>query len=771
MIQQKLFSEHSENHHNILYSQSDNSSLPNRYQQQLEHVLEVAIIVLDLDFRIQQWNHQAEKLYGWKAEEVIGLPLVEILPTDYRNRNAPLSLEGLLAVGKWEGEVVHKTKHGKKQHIHASFHLVDEDKALPKEILMVNRNISEKIEMRDSVLAANQHLKVHIDNSPLAYIQWDEQFKVQQWSDQATNVFGWTEEEVRGKTLDQLQLVHQADRKKVDNLMIEILSGTKENCVCESRYYTKSGEVIYCEWYNSVMRDKQGKITSMLSLINDVTDKVTSKQKLKEVHLQLEHTLSSIRTVVWSLELIEHRLNVKYISPNINKITGISATVLSRNIYQWQALIHPTDLLSYKRYLTSLLRGKTDYAELEYRIIDRQGRIKWVLDQINVERNNGVVTLSGSLKDITVKRELWKLAEESERKIRHITKTIPGVIFQMIRSKDGREWFKYLNKESEMLEIKDGLLQSNISVFWEKIIPEDRLAVKEALHHSEIHLARFDSSFRVMNGDKVEWYRAVSEPEWLEEEKRTIWTGIIMDTTEQRQLLEELERRNFELTNFAYRVSHDLRAPLSSVKGIVGLAQMEENSPTVTSYLSMIESSIHRLDQFICNVLHHTKVANDQIRAEKIDFQKITAEILNDLSYMPAYDRIEKQIEVSEEVVQYCSDPMLIMVILRNLISNGIKYHDPSKSQSYFRISITKVNHGIQVIYKDNGVGIAQEKLSKVFDMFYRASESSNGSGIGLYILKQAVEKLQGHIQVQSALQEGTSFEIILPKLEETAEH
>ena len=302
------------------------------------------------------------------------------------------------------------------------------------------------------------------------------------------------------------------------------------------------------------------------------------------------------------------------------------------------------------------------------------------------------------------------------------------------------------------------------ATFWKKIIPEDRVVVKEAIRHSEKHIERVDCSFRVMRGDAVVWYRGVAEPEWLEEEKQTVWTGIIMDTTEQRKLLEQLEARNFDLTNFAYRVSHDLRAPLSSVKGIVELAKMEENSPTLTSYLSMIEQSIHRLDQFISNVLHHTKVANDQLSTEEIDFQKITSEILNDLSHMPAYNRIDKQIELSSEVQNYQSDAMLIMVILRNLISNGIKYHDPSKSESFFRLSITKESKGIQIFYEDNGIGIAEEKLSKVFDMFYRASELATGSGIGLYILKQAVEKLKGQIQIKSTLELGTSFEIILPE-------
>ena len=770
MMQQRLFHKQAINPDQVLYSQTDNTFLSTRYQQQLEQVLQVAMVVLDLDFHIVHWNDQAEKLYGWKAEEVLGLPLGEILPADYQNATEILSLDLLQAEGKWEGEVVHKTRSGQKRYIHTSFHLIAENTSSSVEILMTNRNNSAKQEMKESMLKINQHLQFHIDNSPLAYIQWDGSFRVQRWSNQAAHIFGWTEEDVLGKTCLEWQFIHPDDQKEAEKMMMDMLAGCSDRCICNHRYFTKSGKTIYCEWYNSVVRNKQGKITSMLTLINDVTEKVVNKHELREVNQQLEHTLSSINKVIWRLTVSGDSVSVKYISPNIDQVTGYNSLAFSEAPQQWLKLIHPLDIFTYKKHLSMFIRGNAEHTELKYRIIDREGRVKWVLDQVSVEQKGDDIILSGSLKDITAGRELDKLVEDNERKIRHITETAPGVIFQFNRAKDGREWFDYLNTKSELLEISDGLVKSNTLAFWEQMLVEDRPSVQDALRQSEDQLTRFDCSFRVKNAGKIIWYRTVAEPMWHEEEQRTIWTGIIMDVTEQRHLVEQLENKNLELNNFAYRVSHDLRAPLSSVKGIVELAQMEENSPALISYLSMIESSIHRLDQFISNVLHHTKVANDQLTIEMVDFQKITGEILGDLDHMPAYSRIDKQIDISDNLDKYQSDPMLIMVILRNLISNGIKYHNPNHAHSYFKILITSTTQGIHIIYQDNGIGISQDKLSKVFDMFYRASDSAGGSGIGLFILKQAVEKLQGQLQIQSKLGEGTSFEITLPALEKDSE-
>ncbi|MBX2944662.1 MAG: PAS domain S-box protein [Cyclobacteriaceae bacterium] len=237
--------------------------------------------------------------------------------------------------------------------------------------------------------------------------------------------------------------------------------------------------------------------------------------------------------------------------------------------------------------------------------------------------------------------------------------------------------------------------------------------------------------------------------------------GVYVDITSHRMMEEELKIRNAELDNFVYKVSHDLRAPLSSVLGLVNLAKLPGNTDDPFDYIRIIGEKITALDHFISDVLSHSKNLKLDVKYDKVDIRNILAKTIEDLNYLEGANDVDFNIEIGVEY--FYSDPWRISEIFRNLVSNAIKYRNDQAQKPKVGIEITADDEWVKIRFSDNGIGISQQNLDRIFEMFYRATEQSDGSGIGLYIVKNAVDKLEGSIFVESEVSVGTTFYIDLP--------
>jgi signal transduction histidine kinase len=169
-----------------------------------------------------------------------------------------------------------------------------------------------------------------------------------------------------------------------------------------------------------------------------------------------------------------------------------------------------------------------------------------------------------------------------------------------------------------------------------------------------------------------------------------------------------------------------------------------------------------RLDRFIYDIINFSKNTRIDVVEEEIELKEMIGDILEDLKYMDGFERIKKDIDIFQ-TVPFVSDLFRLKIICNNLISNAIKYSSMSKKTPCILIKIVVNEREALFDFVDNGVGIAKENTSKVFDMFFRASSGSKGSGLGLYIVKEIVQKLKGDITVKSKLGEGTTFTVVLP--------
>jgi PAS domain S-box-containing protein len=320
----------------------------------------------------------------------------------------------------------------------------------------------------------------------------------------------------------------------------------------------------------------------------------------------------------------------------------------------------------------------------------------------------------------------------------------------------------YSNPEELIISMTD--IESQLYEY-----PKDRLKLQHLLKRNN-QVNAFELQVRKKNGEVI-WAHLNIRMVKDEEGNILHFEGILEDITKRKvaeeklkQQFEELQKTNFELDKFVYSVSHDLRAPLASILGLINVAQLEKLSASQDQYWNMVRSSIIKLEGFIKDILDYSNNARREIKAQKIDFHKIMEEVQENFSYLSGVERLSVTIEVNEKLPFY-SDETRIKIILNNLYSNTIKYQDVYKEQSYFKLKVDITAQQAHINVIDNGIGIEEYHLDKVFNMFYRASDNSKGSGLGLYITNETVLKLDGKIEIQSEMGKGTSFDILLPSL------
>jgi len=224
----------------------------------------------------------------------------------------------------------------------------------------------------------------------------------------------------------------------------------------------------------------------------------------------------------------------------------------------------------------------------------------------------------------------------------------------------------------------------------------------------------------------------------------------------------ELQKTNDELNKFVYSLSHDLRAPLMSILGLVQLSKKEQQSEVIEDYFSNIQTCVTKLDTFIINIIDYYKNSHADGVKDHINFNELVSNVFDTLKNADPNVQLESEISQTGDFI---SDQFRLEVIFKNLVSNAIKYQNPKNQNPKVGIKVISTEKGAFIIISDNGIGMEKIHLQNIFKLFFRVGNSSKkeGSGIGLYIVKEAIEKIGGIITVESTPSEGTSFKITLP--------
>ncbi|NNF33770.1 MAG: HAMP domain-containing histidine kinase [Saprospiraceae bacterium] len=226
---------------------------------------------------------------------------------------------------------------------------------------------------------------------------------------------------------------------------------------------------------------------------------------------------------------------------------------------------------------------------------------------------------------------------------------------------------------------------------------------------------------------------------------------------------EQLRKTNSELDQFVYSTSHDLKAPLASVLGLLNVLDITDDEGEKQKYHALIRNRIEKMDSFIRDIISLIKSTRLPILKESLNLYDTTQKTYNDLSYQSDAGKIQFKNEIPQDL-EIESDRLKITTVLSNLLSNAIKYSDPRKKENVVVLSMEKEINSITISVFDNGIGIEEAQQPNIFDMFHRATDIAEGTGLGLYIAKETLIKLGGVISVKSKPGEGTTFFLTIPR-------
>ncbi len=272
---------------------------------------------------------------------------------------------------------------------------------------------------------------------------------------------------------------------------------------------------------------------------------------------------------------------------------------------------------------------------------------------------------------------------------------------------------------------------------------------QQALGYLEKYFLQKEEVINNENYNIIKSYEALSKIEALEREAKA-----------QKEKSEIVEKKNAELDSFFYRVSHDLKGPISSLLGLYNVVQLDIEDPKALALFDMYHSQAVRMNDIVIGLINLTEIKNTKKLKSRINFEKLVNECIESCRYLANFSRVkfEKNIGVFDFMAEWA----IINTILQNLIENAVKY-SRANVEPIVKISIFKDEEHVMMRVEDNGQGIPLEHQSNIFNMFYRATERNQGSGLGLYILKRAVERTQGDIDFVSVQNKGSSFLVRIP--------
>lgn len=411
------------------------------------------------------------------------------------------------------------------------------------------------------------------------------------------------------------------------------------------------------------------------------------------------------------------------------------------------------------------------FSDIEVEFVSKSGkRIMLEGNVVPLFVNGTLQATHGFFRDVTEKKLAIDKVLEQEKLLTAIFDTLPICLY--VKSTNGA--YLHVNRYMEKTLGANIVGEKDDKIFDEEVCTILKSTDLSALEMPE-NVVTFD--IELNNGEFVRNYICGKKSFRNEDKAQNQIFGFAIDITDtfeankkyNEEISEknnELRKINSELDRFVYSVSHDLRSPLLSVKGLVNLIMgFDVLDSDIVNCLKLIELSVDRLDATILDILTYSRNSRTDLKIESVNIREIVENTYNDLNMLNSFDI--DFIVYMQDCDEIKTDKLRIQSVIRNLISNSIKYRREDGIRPLVKFTCIRKGDFYEFEISDNGKGIAHEYQAKVFDMFFRASSDSIGTGLGLYIVNEIIQKLGGSISLSSELGQGTIIRIALPILEQ----
>lgn len=450
----------------------------------------------------------------------------------------------------------------------------------------------------------------------------------------------------------------------------------------------------------------------------------------------------------------------------IQGVFGYKKENVGKTSNWWFERIHPEDSIRMSVKLYNFLEEKVEKWQDEYRFACADGTYKYVFDRAFLvkDENGKPIRMIGAMQDVTKQKE-----EEQRLKLLEtvVTQTKDAVIItESGKQSNSIPKIVFVNPAFSQMtgyKAKDVVGKSPAIFMGRKSIANEITKLSEALRNKKEF--KFETLNQKKSGEDY-WVNFSMIPITNKEGDHSHWISIQRDITEEKkqekekeQLIRELTQNNKDLKQFSYITSHNLRAPLSNLTGLLNLIEdIPVDNPELKEVLEGFSKSTHLLNETINDLVKVIIIKdNPSIETEEVLIQDIFENVFNQLSFLISLHKPIIKIELKKVSILNINKSYLESILL-NLLTNAIKYRSTSR-QLRINISSKEVGDNIILIFKDNGIGIDLERnAEKIFGLYQRFHNYPDSKGLGLYLVKSQVETMGGSITVQSEVNKGTTF-------------
>jgi PAS domain S-box-containing protein len=428
----------------------------------------------------------------------------------------------------------------------------------------------------------------------------------------------------------------------------------------------------------------------------------------------------------------------------------------------WIDIIHPQDIQKVQAHWNKFIKTGQNQEEIEYRIKKKNETYEWVLNRHSVlEKSNDGLQPKYVLLNITIITDRKFKEQKQDSKLNNLNALLEYTN-ELIWLVDSNYTFLFLNAATKIFfkNSFNTIISSGDHLL--DVLPDMIKIEWIQWHKKALQGQKFSAETQIYTNDKIQHFELEFTPILSVNDEIASVSVYAKNIDTRKKNENDIIKANFELDSFVYRASHDLKAPLRSVLGLIQVIKNENNEAQRHHYLNLINKSINKLDAFISDLTNFSRNSRLEIKKQNINFQEIINECTENLQYMEyaAKVKVFTTINLTEPCV---SDAVRLSIVFQNLLSNAIKYANPRNVESWVKLNVSNKGLYCLISIEDNGVGIKEQYMNQIFNMFFRATNDSFGSGLGLYITKQVIEKMGGEISLSSTYGQGTLFNIKIP--------
>lgn len=655
----------------------------------------------------QEWTIEWQSSSAFDANQGVFLPYAILL--------AGLALTGLIAL---QLRMLHRR-----------------EAVVRRRVKQVTRELASSEERNRSV----------VENVMVAILVLDKDYIILSANQTTRKLFGFDEAELTGRPISWL---------------LPELSKKAHSASVPIRGESKSGHQLMLDvQMNDWTTEAGGKRYSVL--VRDVTEREKSAKLLREAEDRWDRALTGAQIGVFDVNLMD---GTSVVSDTWKRLMNLPIDDPTLNTQKaFLERIHPDDVGALRTADRACIEGETERSIAEYRVQTRKGVWRWMRsDAVVAERSASgkALRLIGAQTDITPLREAEKALKAGEEQFRSLFEHAP-VGMALV---DGQGQFIGVNDAlcHFILRTEDDLMKLDLrEILPEKDFKQIMLSVQD-LQSGDANTYQGEHEFLHPDGRHVWGLLSVS---WTQDTGRQgeVYIAQIQDITEKK----EIERIKSE---FVATVSHELRTPLTSIKGSLGLVlgTLSDNVPKSGQRLLRIaEENCDRLVRLVNDILDLEKVSSDQISFSptRLDLRAVIKNALIHIKPFADQHEVTLATDIPNDHPQVFADPRRLEQVLFNLLSNASKF---SEAGGEVLVSVRKDKKNIKIMVTDQGQGISEGFKSKVFEPFTQADSSATrkkgGTGLGLNISKQIVEKMGGQIGFDSKQGGPTTFWFTLPE-------